>query len=154
MTEKNKTKQKAVSVSSVGEKGLLWERSQENGQTGSSWQEGNSNWNNHLIAQWHIKTSLNAQHIKTLKTMSYSSRRPHWLLLLSTQNRKMSLVGTVAAGQYKIGKKPPGQTLTLGWCWWCNGVEHILFSVFGCLTAVQHYLNATIYLSIVAGLVL
>lgn len=115
------------------------------------------------------KSSLNTRHIRTLKKMSYSSRRPRWLLLLSTQNRKMNLVGTIATGQYNIGKKPPGQTLTLiawihgvflrclnvlGCCWWCNDVEHILFSAFGCLTAVQHYLNATIYLSIVSGLVL
>lgn len=36
---------------------------------------------------------------QTLKGTGYSSRRPHWLLLLSAQKKKMSLVGTVAIGQ-------------------------------------------------------
>lgn len=113
------------------------------------------------------RTSLNSKHIKTLKEVGYSSWRPHWLFLRSTQNRNISLVATAAAGQYKIGKKPTGQTLTLtAWihgsfqpCYAFYAVGGVVvwnlycltYCTFGCWTAIQHYLNATIYPSIVSG---
>ena len=45
-----KNKKHPVSGSSAGKK-ALWERSEETGQTGQSWQEGDSNANNHALQQ-------------------------------------------------------------------------------------------------------
>ncbi len=37
-----------------------------------------------------------------------------------------------------------------GWCWWCNGVGDIFLAHFGPLVPIEHRLNTTVYLSIVA----
>ncbi len=37
-----------------------------------------------------------------------------------------------------------------GWWWWCNGVGDIFLAHFGPLVPIEHRLNATVYLSIVA----
>ncbi len=37
-----------------------------------------------------------------------------------------------------------------GWCWWCNDVGDIFLAHFGHLVPIEHRLNATVYLSIVA----
>ncbi len=35
-------------------------------------------------------------------------------------------------------------------CWWCNGLGDIFLAHFGPLVPIEHRLNATVYLSIVA----
>ncbi len=37
-----------------------------------------------------------------------------------------------------------------GWCWWCNGVGIFSWHTLGLLVPIEHRLNATAYLSIVA----
>ncbi len=38
-----------------------------------------------------------------------------------------------------------------GWWWWCNGVGDIFLAHFGLLVPIEHRLNTTAYLSIVAN---
>lgn len=98
-----------------GWKGLLWERSQKIAQTGSSWQEGDSNWNNRTIAQWHAKehpwthitSNLEGAGLQQQKKTLDSSP-------VSSEEEKIRLVGTVAMDS-KTVEKLPGQALTLTW---------------------------------------
>ncbi len=66
---------------------------------------------------------------RILKQMGYSRRRPHRVLLLSAKNRKRRLQFAQASGCW----------------WWCIFLAH-----FGPLVPIEHCLNATAYLSIVA----
>ena len=54
--ENNKTKY--THSSSAGRNALLMERSEEKGQTGHSWQEGNSHANNYILQQWYAEGHL------------------------------------------------------------------------------------------------
>ncbi len=101
---------------------------------------------------------------RTLKQMVYSSRRPHQVPLLSAKNRKWRLQFTQADesrfllrhsdGRVRIWCKeheimdPSCPCLNgSGWWWWCNGVG---IFVWHTLVPIEHYLNITAYLIIVA----
>ncbi len=115
---------------------------------------------------------------RTLKQMGYSCRRPHRVPLLSAKNRKRRIQLTQAKQNWTIedwkkvawsdesrfllqhsdvgsefGVKNmkawihPALSQGSGWYWWCNGVGDIFFAH---LVPIEHRLNATVYLSIVA----
>jgi len=82
---------------------------------------------------------------RTLKQMGYSSRRPHRVPLLSTKNRKRRLQ-FAQAHQNWTGSG-------WWWWWWCNGGGIFSWHTLGPLEPIEHHLNATVYLSIVADYV-
>ncbi len=83
-TENGPKKRKyPVSGSCVDKNALLM--SEENWQR---WYKGNSNSNNHLLQPRWQNTISECTTRRTLKQMDYSSRKPHWLSLLSAKNRK------------------------------------------------------------------
>ncbi len=110
---------------------------------------------------------------RTLKQMGYSSRRPHRVLLLSAKNRKRRLQFTQAHRNWTIedwkniawsdesrfllrGSEfdvknmkawiHPALSQRSGW-WWCNSVGDIFLAH---LVPIEHRLNATAYMNIVA----
>ncbi len=115
---------------------------------------------------------------RTLKQMGSSSRRPHRVPLLSDKNRKRRIQFTQDHQNWTIedwkyvawsdesrfllrhsdvgsefGVKNMKAWIILpclngsGWWWWCNGVGDVFLAH---LVPIEHRLNATAYLSIVA----
>ncbi len=117
---------------------------------------------------------------RTLKQMGYSSRRPHRVPLLSVKNRKRRLQFTQAHQNWTIedwknvawsdeyfccdiqmvrsefGIKNmkawirPALSQWFSCWWWCNGVGIFSWHTLGPLVPIEHHLNTTVYLSIVA----
>lgn len=78
-----------------------WQRWEENGQTGLSWQEACGN-SITLCPCGEQKSSSEHSTPQTMKRMGYDRRRPHWVPLLSTKNWNLRLTNT---GPMKIGKR-------------------------------------------------
>ncbi len=134
------------------------QRSEENGQTYSSWYKGNSNSNNHSL-QPRFRASLKTIR-RTVKQMGYRNRRPHLVPLLSAKNRKLRLQYTKVCQNWAIEdwKKVVwfDESNFLIWmegsefgvhfmkalpcingsdlCLWCNGVRNIFSTYFGPLS--------------------
>ncbi len=112
--------------------------------------------------------------LRTLKQMVYSSRRTHRVPLLSAKNRKLMLQFTQAHqnwnvawsdesqfllqhsdGRVRIWRKEhesmdPSCLVSTVLNWRFNGVGVIFLVHLGLLVPIEHRLNATPYLSIVA----
>ncbi len=96
---------------------------------------------------------------RTLKQMSYSSRRPHRVPLLSAKNRKQAhqswtiedwknvawsdesrflLQHSDVGSEFGVKTWKHGSILPClngsGWCWWCDGVGDIFLAHFGSLS--------------------
>ncbi len=112
---------------------------------------------------------------RTLKQMGYSSRRPHRVPLLSAKNRKRWLQFEQAHwnwtiedwknvpwsdesrfllrhsdGRVRIWNESMDPSCLNDSGWWCNGMGDIFGHTLGPLVPIEHNLNATAYLSIVA----
>ncbi len=112
---------------------------------------------------------------RTLKQMGSSSRRPHRVPLLSAKNRTRRIKFTQdhqnwtiedwknvawsdeswfllkhSDGRVRI-KRKEHESMDQWWWRWCNGVWDIFYiHTLGPLVPIEHCLNATVYLSIVA----